>query len=381
MDSVQLLCVGGGFAGLCCATAAAARGVDTLVLEKRARPGDRVHTTGILVKEVADAWDVPRALTRKISAVRLYGPNLSMLDLRSPGYYFLATDTPGLLGWLDQRARDAGANVVRSASFVDRGRGATGRGSADVRMGARKQVIGFDFLVGSDGARSGVAESFGLGRNREFLGGVELEFEGVRDLDEDCLHVFIDTELAPGYIAWVVPGVGITQVGLAVRRPAVPRVRDFVAKISKLFNFDDAKLVSRRGGVIPCGGVVKPNARGRVMLIGDAAGMVSPLTAGGIHTAMDMGRAAGVALSNHLLDGDPGALSAFERQVPSFFFKQILRRGFDLPVPNAVCDRLMDSRAFRAVAQNIFFHHRGLFSVRAWRDMVWNTGGRATLFR
>ena len=93
-------------------------------------------------------------------------------------------------------------------------------------MDDRRESIGFDFLVGCDGARSRVAESFGLGRNREFLSGVELEFEGVRDLDDDCLHVFIDTKLAPGYIAWVVPGVGITQVGLAVRkrvlRPVVP---------------------------------------------------------------------------------------------------------------------------------------------------------------
>jgi len=55
-----------------------------------------------------------------------------------------------------------------------------------------------------------------------------------------------------------------------------------------------------------------------VILIGDAAGMVSPLTAGGIHNAMGVGRAAGVALSNHLLDGEPDPVRAFKRDVPSY---------------------------------------------------------------
>jgi flavin-dependent dehydrogenase len=284
-----------------------------------------------------------------------------------------------LLRWLDREARNAGAEIVGNASFLERGCGTPGQGAAEIRFGDRKQSIGYEFLVGCDGARSRVAESFGLGRNREFLSGVELEFEGVRDLDEDCLHVFIDTDLARGYIAWVVPGVRVTQVGLAVRRPGVPRPRDLVAKVSRLFDFDTAKLVSRRGGLIPCGGVVTPRIGEKVMLIGDAAGMVSPLTAGGIHTAMDMGRAAGVALSSQLLDAEPYALAELERQVPSYFFKQLLRRGFDLPVPNCVYQRLLESRLFRAAAQNIFFHHRGLFSLRAWRDMLWNAQGRATL--
>ena len=65
------------------------------------------------------------------------------------------------------------------------------------------------------GARSGVARTFGLGRNRRLLVGLETEYEGVRGVDPDRLHVFLDSQIAPGYIAWVVPGLGVTQVGLA----------------------------------------------------------------------------------------------------------------------------------------------------------------------
>ena len=43
---------------------------------------------------------------------------------------------------------------------------------------------------------------------------------------DERLHVFLDSQLAPGYIGWVVPGVGLTQVGLASRcrrRPNLDR--------------------------------------------------------------------------------------------------------------------------------------------------------------
>lgn len=370
MDDVELLVAGAGFAGLCCAKAAAARGVKTLVVDKKPCAGHKVHTTGILVKEVADAWDLPRILTHKIHGVRLYSPALRSLDLHSPGYYFQATDTPALLTWLERQASNAGARIQHEARFVG---GAPAHGTTRTAMIAnrgRKRCVSFEFLVGCDGARSAVAKSMRLGLNREFLCGVELEFEDVARIDRDYLHVFIDSELAPGYIAWVVPGVGITQFGLATAYPAVPRINDFVAKVSRLFDLDNARLLGKRGGLIPCGGVVSPIARDNVILIGDAAGMVSPLTAGGIHNAMGVGRAAGVAISNHLLDGEPDPVRAFKRDVPSFFFKRMLRAGFNRPLPNRVYERLLDSTAFRRAAQNIFFHHRGLFSVRALRDMV-----------
>ena len=36
-------------------------------------------------------------------------------------------------------------------------------------------------------------------------------------MDENRLHCFLDAELAPGYIGWVIPGIDITQVGLGWR--------------------------------------------------------------------------------------------------------------------------------------------------------------------
>lgn len=346
--SIDVAVVGAGFAGLACARTAAARGLRTVVFERKPDPGASPHTTGLLVKEVADAWEIPRRLTRKIHGVRLYAPSLRSIDLERPGYYFLATDTPALLRWLADEARSAGADLRTGVEWT---------GSPGAR-----------FLVGADGARSRVARAFGLGGNRRFLVGVEAEFEGVRGVDPDRLHCFLDSRLAPGYLAWVVPGVGSTQVGLACGHPLRPRLGAFLAKVRGLFDFGSARQVGARGGLVPVGGPVRPFASERAVLVGDAAGLVSPLTAGGIQTALESGRRAAQAISDFLLDG--GLSPEQSLAYPRFFWKRMLRGAMDLHPPNALYDALFASAPFRAFARAVFFHHRGLFSGAAWRELV-----------
>lgn len=360
----DLAIVGAGFAGLVCARSAAMRGLRTLVLDRQPRPGFRIHTTGLLVKEVAERWEAPPRLTRRIRGVRLYGPSLSCIDLESPGYYFLATDTPRLMTWLAREAGRAGAYLQYAAPFQGMSRGED-----------RIELIGCDawarYLVGADGPRSAVARAFGLGRNVEFLVGLEAEVMGLRGLDPDRLHCFLDAMMIPGYIGWAFIGTGgIAQVGLACRRPARPDLAAFMAKLGRVCDIGDAKVVGRRSGLIPVGGRVTPFGGERVLLVGDAAGIVSPLTAGGIHTALDSGWRAGHAVADHLLDGAPAPQLALAAAYPKFRWKRRLRQLFDLGLPNWLIDAGLRTPPLRALAQNIYFHNRGLFSPRAWGDLL-----------
>jgi flavin-dependent dehydrogenase len=346
---VDVEIAGGGFAGLTCARVCAARGLHTVVWERKPQPGDAVHTTGLLVKEAVDEEDLPLEGTRKIRGVRLYAPSLRWIDLDAPGYYFLATDTPELLRTLARRAAEAGA---------------------EIRYGARRPSRRAGrILVGADGARSQVARDAGLGLNRRFLAGVEAELVGVRGVEER-LHVFLNSRLAPGYIGWVVPGVGITHVGLACSRPAWPDLDAFLRRVSTIVDLTHARRIGMRGGLIPVGGTVRPFASRDVVLVGDAAGVVSPLTAGGIHTAIGSGRAAAIAIAARLQDGGPGLGYALKDAYPRFRAKRVLRTALDLHPPNALIDRVVENTAFGAMARTVFFHHRGLLSAEAWRDLV-----------
>ena len=346
-ESYDVVVAGAGFAGLACARQAARRGLSVLVLERQSRPGARIHTTGILVHEAWTEWKVPARLVRRINRVRVHTPAHDHIELERNGYFFMATDTARLMRHLARETRRAGVEI----RFGEGYRGvAPGRGP----LLLRGSEVTCRFLVGADGARSAVAESFGLDRNRRLLKGVEWEFEPL-DGVADCLHCFIDPEYAPGYIGWVVPGVATTQVGLALHRDRQADLPGFVAKLDSLFGLSGKEVVEKRGGVIPFGGLLRNFHGERVMLIGDAAGMVSPLTAGGIHHAWRFGKIAGDALADHLKGGaHPGPV--VRRLYPKQRWKHAARWGYDrLPVARALEAGLLTRSVFRKVAEKVFF--------------------------
>jgi len=348
----DLAIVGAGFAGLACARSAAMRGLSVLVLERQARPGQAIHTTGLLVKEAAERWEVPARLTRRIRAVRLYAPSLAHVDLAVPGYYFLATDTAALMRWFADEARRAGARLAYGSAFS----GATLERDRVVLAGTEARAR---YLVGADGAHSQVARAFGLSRNRAFLLGVEAEYEGVEDIDADRLHCFLDSKLAPGYIGWVVPGIGgIAQVGLAARWPHKPDLAALERKLRPLFDWGRARRVAKRGGRIPVGGRVAKFATDRVLLVGDAAGIVSPLTAGGIHTALESGWRAAHVIADYLEADGPDPARAAAAFHPRFGWKLALRFVADIPLPNRLFDAMLGTAALRLIANSIYFHRR-----------------------
>ena len=205
--------VGASFGGLASAHALATAGLRVTVVEKKTDPGAKLHTTGIIVKDAVDQIalldSLPTALVRRIPGVRLYAPNLKFVDLAAPGYYFLATDTPNVMRWLAATTERAGATLKLGTAFT---------GLQRQRSGFALDGLGTArFVIGADGPRSKVARSAGLGTNRRFLAGVEYEFAGATIGDADKLHCFIDRRIAPGYIAWVLAGVGGVQAGVARR--------------------------------------------------------------------------------------------------------------------------------------------------------------------
>jgi len=369
-ERFDLAIAGAGFAGLVAARRAAERGLKVVVLERKAEPGRPLHTTGILVKEAFELLaayygGVPADLWRAVPGIRLYAPSGRSTDLYSPGYQFYLTDTPGLLRWLAGDAARAGAEIRYSAPLQS-----ARQSSVGVTLGAGGAEIEAAWLIGADGAKSAVAELFGLGRNRRVLVGIEAEYAGVRGIDARLLHTFLDRALAPGYIGWVAAGVGVTQVGIAARRADKPEFEAFLARAKALFDFSAASLVERRSGVIPVGGVVRPAAAGRVLLIGDAAGTVSPLTAGGIFMALDFGARAADAIADRLAGSGPDPALTLPRQFPKYRAKRWLRRALDLGPPNWLVNLLIGTRPMQAFARLVYFHSKGLGSKAAWRDLA-----------
>lgn len=170
----------------------------------------------------------------------------------------------------------------------------------------------------------------------------------------------IDGKLAPGYIGWVVAGVGLVQIGLARRASASGAAKEamaaFIEKIAGVIDVRGLEPVYIRAGFIPCGGVVSPVSTERALLVGDSAGMVSPVTAGGIHTAIKHGRAAGCAIAEFAAGrrDDPGRW--FVRTYPRYRAKRALRWLFDHFQSDVAFNLLLGSAPMRWAARLVFFH-------------------------
>ncbi len=356
-DDVDLLIVGASFAGCACAIRAAQLGLKVRLIDKKADVGDKLHTTGIIVRDAVDnnpfLQGMPAALSRRVETIRLFSPSLKELVLSSPGYYFLATDTPNLMRWLVNQAVQAGVDVHTDSLF------------SDAKIQADRVVVAGHgtaaFLVGADGPTSRVAKTFNMGRVQHFLYGVEHELTHTQVPDPNALYCFITKRHAKGYIAWALQGTHCVQFGAAVRyqlNAVLPNLNALQSHIQPVLNFEGAQKIGVRAGYIPCGGLVNGFAQSRVLLLGDAAGLVSPVTAGGINTAWKHGWEMGQAIAHHVQGkGEHPAVIAAQTYT-RFTAKRLLRWGFDHFQTDWMFNALLHTKAMRAAAQHIYFHKR-----------------------
>ena len=116
--------------------------------------------------------------------------------------------------------------------------------------------------------------------------GVEREFAGLQVSQGDALHCFVSKRYAPGYIGWVAQNPTGLQVGLALRhdpqqvRP--PDIDGFLDHVRNVVGIRLRRVPRPPAPAVPCGRPDGPFTGQRVILTGDAAGIVSPLSAGGI---------------------------------------------------------------------------------------------------
>ena len=186
VQKFDLAIVGGSFAGLAAARTAALRGLKVAVIDGKAEPGARVRTTGIVVKEASDDFDLPASLMRKVRGVKLYAPDNRSVEMSAPGYFFQATDTAGVLRWMAGEAERAGATLMYGRKFTGASEYERGVAMPDLDLHAR-------YLIGADGVKSKVAETFGLSQNTRFLAGIKIECEPLA-IDPRFLHCFADSK-------------------------------------------------------------------------------------------------------------------------------------------------------------------------------------------
>lgn len=369
MEQYDVVVVGAGLAGLETARGLAEGGASVLLVDRRRVVDERVATTGIFVRRTLEDFDLPEeCLGPPVSDVILASPAGRELRLTSKHVeYRVGRMGPLYRRWLDL-ALAAGVKWSPRTTFVDAVSAPAGRLAVNLESGDDLRQVQARFLVGADGSQSAVAGSLGLDLNRREIVGAETVHRGVPLEGAPHFRCVLDPVVAPGYLAWVVHDGDEVHVGVGgqVQRYAVAQsLRTFTQRMREHYDLDAGEIVERRGGRIPVGGVLPQIANPRGLLVGDAAGAVSPLTAGGLDPCLRLSRFAVEVALEYLATGDPAALKPYDgRWFRAHFRKRLALRNalVALWAPAALelgCAMLRTPPG-RAIARDVFFG-RGSF--------------------
>ena len=325
MKTFDAVIIGAGLAGLQLAKLLSQKGAKILLVDRKTDLTKGVHTTGIFVRKTFEDFDFPvGTLGKAIRDVTLYSPKLKQINLKSEKDEFRVGKMGVLYESFLQDCLDAGvqfasgmryisAEVLRRGDGEMRGRGEKEFAETVVKLERKGEVfeVKTKVLIGADGAISRVARDLKLDENKKWIVGYEEVFRGVPNGKEPRLHCFLDAKLAPGYLAWISDDTEEIHIGVGgYASDFNPReaLKLFKKKAEKLFDLKDAKRIETRGGRIPVGGVLRKIANENGLLIGDAAGAVSPLTAGGLDPCLRLSKFAAEIVWERLQTNDPQIL-------------------------------------------------------------------------
>lgn len=296
----DIVVVGAGPAGTVAARFAAMQGVDVLVLEKDRDVGYPVRCAEAISKrnvvpfiEPNDKW-----IAAKINKYAFVSPNGEEVVIEFDevnGYVLERRIFDYELGRL---ASEAGAQIqtrVYVNGLILEGEKVCG---VKAEFQGKQIEIRSKIVIGADGVESRVGRWAGIETHidyRDMESCFQVTAANVDNVDPGTLYFYLGTNYAPGGYFWVFPkGDKLANIGLGIsggdnkKRSALSFLNDNMKKF-----FPNASVLTQIAGGVPCALTLERISGDGIMLVGDAARQVNPLTGGGIGSGMIGGRVAG----------------------------------------------------------------------------------------
>jgi digeranylgeranylglycerophospholipid reductase len=295
--------VGSGPAGTITARFAARAGAKVLILERRAEVGVPV-LCGEGISRKIDDWDMlegTRWIAGKMEGARIYSPDGSCVKLSAKQ----AGNETGYVIYRDIFDQELARLAIKAGAKIIMNTTVTGLiKEKDKIIGVKAKhfdeeiEIEADIVVGADGVESKIGKWAGI---KTTLKPEDLEtcaqytITNIKDLDDYC-EFYIGKEIAPGGYIWIFPkGKDIANVGIGILASlsesgmAKKLLDKFIENDSR---FENAEPIRFLAGAVPVANPID-SVRDNLILVGDSARQVDPITGGGLTHCYEAGKIAG----------------------------------------------------------------------------------------
>ncbi len=315
MIETDILVVGAGPSGSLAAKEAALHGAKVILIDRKSAIGSPKRCAeGVSKNGLAELGikPDPRWIARDLKGVRLVAPNGTNV--------WLDNDTIQLpeSGYILERKvfdKHMAMDAARAGATIMIKTNATALERVDDGIIITADHFGEEIkihthiVIAADGPESKIGRWAGLESSTapEYMEScAQYEMAGVEMENNRDIALFFGS-VSPGGYAWIFPkGDDIANVGLGVLKThtdktAIEHLDEFVKNCPETKN---AQPVELNVGGDPVGGIIKDRIGDNILVVGDAAGFVNPLTGGGINSALESGVYAGIVAAQAIQEGD-----------------------------------------------------------------------------
>ena len=303
--------VGGGPAGSTAARECAAKGLSVALLDRAEFPRDKPCGGGV-TKKARDClpFDLAPVTERTVFNVSFTDRRFNSVERTSDQALVYMTQRVKLDVFLLERAQNAGVHIYEGVrvNWVD-------QQDDCVSVGTTSGVYRGRTLVAADGANGKTAQLAGLEPRFTLQIAIEGNISPSDQFPRQWENTIgLDLARTAGGYGWIFPKGDHLNIGICGWQQIGPQLRDALAKQVRLYGLDPDELWGVKGHHIPIRKADSPLAKGRVIIVGDAAGLVDPLTAEGIHSAIWSGNV-GARHLERFLSGEAKDLSGYAEDV------------------------------------------------------------------